>query len=154
VVAVLAASQHHEHSAWRGWMQGGHCLIIRFVLNLDDRAVAAGHSVDPSRWLAMLDELMLRVGARFRRVEPRRRARAFVLGLLAGLLRKNCWTIAVQAGEASPDGMQHLLERARWDADGMGDDVRDYVIEHLSDPGAVLVVDLCRSWNYAEAPAA
>jgi hypothetical protein len=53
----------------------GHCLIIRFVLNLDDLAVAAGHSVDPGRWLGMFDELMLRPGARFRRVEPRRRAR-------------------------------------------------------------------------------
>jgi SRSO17 transposase len=64
-----------------------------------------------------------------------------MLGLLAGLPRKNCWTLAVQAGEASPDGMQHLLERAVWDAGGVRDDVRDYVIEHLGDPGAVLVVD-------------
>jgi hypothetical protein len=84
----------------------------------DDLLVAAGHRVDPGRWLGILDELMLRVGVRFRRVEPRRRARAFVLGLLDGLPRKNCWALAVQAGEASPDGMQHLLERARWDADG------------------------------------
>jgi SRSO17 transposase len=89
----------------------------------------------------MLDDLMLRVGARFGRVEPRRRARAFVLGLLAGLPRKNCWTIAEQAGEATPDGMQYLLERARWDADGVRDDVRGYVVEHLGDAGAVLVVD-------------
>jgi hypothetical protein len=57
------------------------------VTTNDDLLVAAGHSVDPGRWLGMLDELMLRVGARFRRVEPRRRARAFVLGLLAGLTR-------------------------------------------------------------------
>ena len=76
----------------------------------------------------MFDELMLRVGARFRRPEPRRRARAFVLGLLAGLPRKNCWTIAEHAGDATPDGMQHLLARARWDADGVRDDVRSYVI--------------------------
>ena len=122
-------------------MRDGHCLIIRFVLNLDDLAVAAGHSVDPSRWQGMSDELMLRVGARFGRVEPRRRARAFVLGLLAGLPRKNCWTIAQQAGEATPDGMQYLLERARWDADAVRDDVRGYVAEHLGDAGAVLVVD-------------
>jgi hypothetical protein len=39
-------------------------------------------------------------GGRFARVEPRRRARAFVLGLLAGLPRVNCWTIAEHAGEA------------------------------------------------------
>ena len=37
--------------------------------------------------------------------------------------------------------MQHLLARARWDADGVRDDLRGYVDEHLGDPGAVLVVD-------------
>ena len=63
---------------------------------------------------------MTRGGARFSRVEPRRRARAFVLGLLAELPRKNCWTIAEHAGDRTPDGMQHLLSRARWDADGSG----------------------------------
>jgi len=74
-----------------------------------------------------------------RRVEPRRRARAFVLGLLAELPRKNCWTIAGHAGDASPGGMQHLLARAKWAAGGVRVDVRGYVIEHLGDPGAVLV---------------
>ena len=57
----------------------------------------------------MLDDLMGRIAGRFGRVEPRRRARAFVLGLLADLPRKNCWTIAEHAGDATPDGMQHLL---------------------------------------------
>ena len=66
--------------------------------------MAAGHSVNPDRWLGTFDELMLRVGSRFRRVEPRRRARAFVLGLLAELPRKNCWTIAEQAGDARRTG--------------------------------------------------
>ena len=84
---------------------------------------------------------MLRAGRRFGRVEPRRRARAFVLGLLAALPRKNCWTIAEQAGDATPDGMQHLLARARWDADGVRDDVRGFVTGHLGDPDAVLVAD-------------
>jgi len=84
---------------------------------------------------------MTRAGSRFSRVEPRRRARAFVLGLLAELPRKNCWTIAEHAGDPSPDGMQHLLARAKWDADGVRDDVRGCVIEHLGDPGAVLVID-------------
>ena len=84
---------------------------------------------------------MLRAGPRFRRVEPRRRARAFVLGLLAPLPRKNCWTIAEQAGDATPDGMQHLLARARWDADGVRDDVRAFVVEHLGGPDAVLVAE-------------
>src|SRR5438046_6674510 len=84
---------------------------------------------------------MGRIAGRFARVEPRRRARAFVLGLLSELRRKNCWSIAEHAGDATPDGMQHLLAGARWDADGVRDDLRDYVVEHLGDAGAVLVVD-------------
>jgi SRSO17 transposase len=84
---------------------------------------------------------MGRIAGRFARVEPRRRARAFVLGLLSGLRRKNCWTIAEQAGDATPDGMQHLLAAARWDADAIRDDVRAYVVEYLGSAEAVLVVD-------------
>lgn len=45
----------------------------------------------------------------YTRVETRRRARKFVLGLLADLPRKNCWTIAEHAGDSDPHGMQHLL---------------------------------------------
>jgi SRSO17 transposase len=111
------------------------------VWTLDDRAVAAEASVDPARWPEIFDELMGCIAARFSRVEPRRRARAFVLGLLADLPRKNCWSIAEHAGDRSPGGMQHLLGRARWDADGVRDDLRDYVTGHLGDPDAVLVVD-------------
>jgi SRSO17 transposase len=37
--------------------------------------------------------------------------------------------------------MQHLLAGAVWDHDGIRDDVRTLVVEHLGDPGAVLVVD-------------
>ncbi len=77
--------------------------------------VAAGAIVDPAAgvdpvgWREKFDGLMARVAKRFKRVEPRRRARAFVEGLLADLPRKNCWTIAEYAGDATPDGMQHLL---------------------------------------------
>jgi SRSO17 transposase len=88
-----------------------------------------------------LEELLGRVARRFGRVEPRRHARALVLGLLADLPRKNCWTIAEHTGQATPDGMQHLLAGAVWDHDGVRDDVRDYLVEHLADPAAVLVVD-------------
>ncbi len=83
---------------------------------------------------------MARIAGWFARVEPRRRARAFVLGLLAGLPGKNCWTIAEHAGDAAPGGMRHFLAAASWDADGVRDGLRDYVLEHLGDPGAVLVV--------------
>jgi SRSO17 transposase len=103
--------------------------------------VAAGHSVDPARWQELFEELLGRVAGRFGRVEPRRRARAFVLGLLADLPRKNCWTLAEHAGDPSPDGMQHLLGRAVWDEDAVRDDIHDYVVEHLGNPEAVLVID-------------
>jgi SRSO17 transposase len=107
----------------------------------EDHAVAAGHSVDPARWQEAFEGLMSRISGRFARVEPRRRARQLVLGLLSDLPRKNCWTIAEWAGERTPDGMQLLLGRAKWDADQVRDDVRDYVVDHLHDDQAVLVAD-------------
>ena len=58
-----------------------------------------------------------------------------------GLDRKNCWTIAEHRGAATPDGLQHLLSRASWDADAVRDDLRDYVVDAFGDPGAILVVD-------------
>jgi SRSO17 transposase len=115
------------------------------VSTTEDQTVAAGHSVDPAGWRAAFDELLSRVAGRFGRVEVRRRARAFVLGLLADLPRSNCWTIAEHAGDVSPDGMQHLLARAVWDADTVRDDVRAYLTEQLGaevdDDLVVLVVD-------------
>jgi SRSO17 transposase len=64
-----------------------------------------------------------------------------MLGLLADLPRKNCWTIAEHVGGATPDGMQHLLTRAVWDEHAIRDDIRDWLVEHLGDPAAVLMVD-------------
>ena len=81
------------------------------------------------------------MAGRFARVETRRRARSFVLGLLADLPRKNCWSIAEHAGDTDPHGMQYLLGRAAWDTDGVRDDLRDYVTTGLGDDDAVLVVD-------------
>jgi SRSO17 transposase len=111
------------------------------VWTTEDRAMAAGLSVDLDRWRQEFNELMLRIGGRFGRVEPRRRVAAFVRGLLAGLPRVNCWSIAEHAGEAGPRGMQRLLSAAVWDEAGVRDDLRGYVLEHFADPGAVLVVD-------------
>lgn len=81
------------------------------------------------------------MAGRFARVETRRRVRGFVLGLLADLPRKNCWSVAEHAGDRDPHGMQHLLARAVWDTDGVRDDLRDYVVGALGDTDAVLVVD-------------
>ncbi len=88
-----------------------------------------------------LDRVHERIAGRFGRAEPRARVREYLCGLVAGLARKNGWTLAEHAGEVSPDGMQRLLRRADWDVDGVRDDVRGYVVEHLGDPGGVLIAD-------------
>jgi hypothetical protein len=113
-------------------------------------------------WADQLEDLLLEVGRIFPRADLRRRAAACVRGLLGPLSRKNGWQIAEHAGDSRPDGQQHLLNRACWDVDELRDVVRRYVVEGLADDGAglapggagVLVIDLCRSWNYAEVPAA
>src|SRR5512144_540766 len=84
---------------------------------------------------------MARIAPRFKRVEPRRHARELVLGLMAELPRLNCWTLAEHAGHATPDALQHLLARAKWDHEAVRDDLRAYVIDQFSDPDAVLVID-------------
>jgi SRSO17 transposase len=92
-------------------------------------------------WADGLVELHERIGPRFGRIEPRRRALGYLQGLLGQAERKNSWWLAEQAGELTPDGMQRLLHGSGWDADGVRDDVRAYVVEQLGEPDAVLVLD-------------
>jgi hypothetical protein len=74
-------------------------------------------------WADGLVELHQRIGGRFGRVEPRRRALAYLRGLLSQVERKNSWWLAEQAAEVTPDGMQRLLNGSGWDADGVRDDL-------------------------------
>jgi SRSO17 transposase len=92
---------------------------------------SAGRSADSAR---ALDLLLARVGPRFARSEPRRRAQLFVRGVLSGLARKNGWTLAQYAGDSDPNGMQRLLTTARWDVDGVRDDLRGWLAERIGDP--------------------
>jgi SRSO17 transposase len=92
-------------------------------------------------WADELEALHARIAPRFERAEPRRRALAYLKGLLSSAERKNGWQLAEEAGEATPDGMQRLLNASRWDADGARDDLVAYVREHLADPAAILVID-------------
>ena len=99
------------------------------------------HSVDPDRWWIEFGAVIDRIAPRFSRYEPLRHAAGLMLGMVSSLDRKNCWTIAEHRGQATPDGLQHLLSRAKWDADAVRDDLRDYVIDAFGDPDAVLIVD-------------
>ena len=112
-----------------------------FVSNNSLAAVAAADSVDPDRWWTAYGAVIDRIAPRFRRYEPLRHAGGLMLGMLSGLERKNCWTIAEYRDDLTPDGLQHLLARAAWDADAVRDDLRGYVLEAFADPDAVLVVD-------------
>jgi SRSO17 transposase len=77
----------------------------------------------------------------FVRSEPRALSLAYLQGLLSGCERKNGWQLAAWMEEAAPYRVQHLLDRACWDADAARDQLRDYVLEELSSPDAVLIVD-------------
>ena len=55
---------------------------------------------------------------------------------------RTAWALAEQAGDASPDRMQRLLERAAWDAGEAMRAVRTFAVRHLGDPAdSVLVID-------------
>src|SRR5215211_5851612 len=93
------------------------------------------------QWQEALAALQDRIAPRFARPEVRARAGRFLAGLLDPIERRNGWQLAEALGERSPDGVQRRLRTARWDANAVRDDVRAYVIEHLGDPEAVLVLD-------------
>src|SRR4051794_15178022 len=93
------------------------------------------------QWAQALTHLHSRIASRFARPEPRRRALAYLQGLLSESPRKNGWHLAEQAREAHPYGMQRLLSQAVWDTDGVRDDLRQYALEHLGQEAAIVVID-------------
>ncbi len=92
-------------------------------------------------WTEELDAVGERIAPCFARADLRARARSYLHGLLCRAERKNGWQLAEVVGDATPYGLQHLLGRAKWDADGARDELREYVLEHLASGEAVLVVD-------------
>src|SRR5262245_20252907 len=92
-------------------------------------------------WAEELTAVGRRIGRRFARSEPRQRAAGYLRGLLSGTERKNGWQLAEHLGDPTPDGVQHLLARADWDADAVRDDLTRYAAEHLGHADGVLVVD-------------
>src|ERR671917_955443 len=117
---------------------------LQGVLELEEDAVAAAWTVVDdrlARWQAAFDDAFALVAGRFAQADSRRRARMYLVGLLCGAEWKNSWTLAEQAGDLTPDGMQRLLNFYRWDADTVRDDLRSYVLDSLGDPSGVAVAD-------------
>src|SRR3954447_23824516 len=96
---------------------------------------------DARAWAGELDAVAERLAGFFAGSEPRRRAVGYIRGLLGAAERKNGWQLAEDLGDPTPDGVQHLLSRAHWDADAIRDDLLRYVAGRLGHPGGVLVVD-------------
>lgn len=93
-------------------------------------------------WSRALGKLHQRIGHRFARSEARERVKRYLLGLLGRVERKNGWQMAETIGEHDPQGVQRLLNAAKWDAEEVRDDLREYVVEHLADEETgVLIVD-------------
>lgn len=92
-------------------------------------------------WALWLTEVERRIMPYFARREVRHRVWAYLRGLLSPIERKNGWQVAEAVGDTTPYGVQHLLGRARWDDAEVCKALGLYVVEHLGDPEAVLVLD-------------
>jgi len=104
----------------------------------DARTVAGvGHAA----WSESFNEMFMQVAGAFSNARVRRHGRAYLLGLLSQSERKNSWQLAEFAGDASPDGMQRLLNFSPWDEDAARDALAGYVVRAMGDPAAVLAVD-------------
>jgi SRSO17 transposase len=90
---------------------------------------------------AYLNDVERRLAPYFERAEPRQRVMAYVQGLLSPAERKNSWQLAEVSGDTTPYAFQHLLRRALWDPEAVRDELRTYLVQHLADPNAVLVID-------------
>jgi SRSO17 transposase len=90
---------------------------------------------------AYMSDIERRLAPYFERAEPRQRAMAYLRGLLSPAERKNSWQLAEVSGDATPYAIQHLLRRALWDPEAVREELHRYVVQHLEDPEAVLVVD-------------
>jgi SRSO17 transposase len=87
-----------------------------------------------------LKKLHARISPRFRRREVRERARRYLAAILGPVDHRTGHQMAGHMGEETDDGVQRLMSVARWDADAVRDDLRDYVVENMGDASGVLVL--------------
>ena len=92
-------------------------------------------------WASSLRDVKARMRPLFGDVRVASSANQFLDGLLSDERRKTGWMRAEAAGDPGPWRQQAVLGRSHWDAEALVDVVRDYVLENLADPDAVLVID-------------
>ena len=107
------------------------------------RSWISGASIETTLelWASSLRDVKARMRPLFGDVRVASSANLFLDGLLSEERRKTGWMRAEAAGDPGPWRQQAVLGRSRWDAEALVDIVRDYVVEHLADPDAVLVID-------------
>ena len=118
--------------------------------------MAAAAIAEDGRSLGKLHgELRALLAPVFAQARSRLTAFAYVGALLAEPGdRRSCWQLAERAGHATPRRMQALLAEHAWDWTAALKALQQFIAARLGDPEAIMVLDLCRSWNYAEVPAA
>lgn len=92
-------------------------------------------------WASALRDVKQRMRPLFTQERVAASAGLFLDGLLGPERRKTGWMRAEAAGDPGPWRQQAILGRGRWEADALRDLVRDYVLETLAEPDAVLVLD-------------
>ena len=92
-------------------------------------------------WASALREVKRRIRPLFSQERVALSAGQFLDGLLGPERRKTGWMRAEAAGDPGPWRQQAILGRGRWEADASRDVVRDYALETLAAPDAVLVLD-------------
>lgn len=92
-------------------------------------------------WASSLRDVKARMRGLFTQERVAASANLFLDGLLGDERRKTGWMRAEAAGDPGPWRQQAILGRGRWDADGLRDIVREYVVENLATDDAVLVID-------------
>ena len=111
-------------------------------LTQEQGTVSAEPALETVReWTLWLTEVERWLMPHFPRREARHRAWAYIRGLLSPVERKNGWQLAEVNGDTTPFGVQHLLGRARWDDEAVRDALRAYLVAHLGEPQAILVLD-------------
>jgi SRSO17 transposase len=92
-------------------------------------------------WCGELRQVKAHLGSLFAHPSVVASAAAFLDGLLGPERRKTGWRRAEAAGDSGPWRQQAVLGRSHWEADALRDMVREYALETLASPGAVLVID-------------
>jgi len=107
------------------------------------RSLMAAGSVEAALelWASSLRDAKARMRPLFTQERVAASAGRFLDGLLGPERRKTGWMRAEAAGDPGPWRQQAILGRGRWEAEALRDIVRDYALETLADPDAVLVID-------------